>query len=192
MVANNSFVIPITTKKDKISEFGCGVFVGNYFITAGHVLEGAETSTIKIDEKKLTLEKPIILLNNGSSNGYYLAIYYITGFDNSNRLSVKLPSPKTQLISTSYRVIDQGIEYISCEAYTNDIIEGNYFGLETKELIKEGSSGSPVWYNNEIVGIIVRGNMENGKVINKELSPNFCMALSSKSIIEVLRQNKLV
>ena len=50
-----------------------------------------------------------------------------------------------------------GEKYVECNAVVNGLKDGNYYAVNTDEQLKPGSSGSPVFLNGEVVGILLLG-----------------------------------
>ena len=69
--------------------------------------------------------------------------------------------------------------------------DGNYYAANTDEQLKPGSSGSPVFLNGEVVGILCAGNYNNDNTpCNTEWPLNLCVFLSSKVILELLETKR--
>ena len=57
---------------------GCGVMVGDMFITAGHVISKSENPSIKWNGKNIPLINPIVFHNDeNDSDSYDIAVYNI-------------------------------------------------------------------------------------------------------------------
>ena len=103
-------------------------------------------------------------------------------------LSDSVPEKGDVLKSCSWRML--GEEYVECNAEVNGLKDGNYYAANTDEQLKPGSSGSPVFLNGEVAGILCAGNYKNGNIpCNSELPLNLCVFLSSKVILELLETN---
>ena len=164
---------------------GCGVMVGDMFITAGHVISKSEKPSIKWNGKNIPLINPIVFHNDeNESESYDIAVY-----SNSPLvLSDSVPEKGDVLKSCSWRML--GEEYVECNAEVNGLKDGNYYAANTDEQLKPGSSGSPVFLNGEVAGILCAGNYKNGNIpCNSELPLNLCVFLSSKVILELLETN---
>lgn len=168
---------------------GCGVMVGNMFITAGHVISKCENPSIKLNGKNIPLMNPIVLRNDeNNSEGYDIAVYSIPA-KSPLVLSDVIPEKGDILKSCSWRML--GEEYVECNAVVNGLKDGNYYAADTDEQLKPGSSGSPVFLNGEIVGILCAGNCnDNNTSCNTEWPLNLCVFLSSKVILELLETNR--
>jgi|LSQX01.2.fsa_nt_gb V8-like Glu-specific endopeptidase len=180
------YIFPIVTTNNTD---GCGFFVGYLFITAGHIIEMAENPYIKIDNQRILLNNHIKCENDVNADGYDIAIYEIPGINSPFVFADKEPEKGLVLTSMSYRTIAEGTEFVTSNAIVNDVQEGNYFGADTEIQLKSGSSGSPVFYKNKVIGIMSRGNMnDDGSSCNPSLSLKFCLFLSSKSILKLISQ----
>ena len=66
---------------------------------------------------------------------------------------------------------------IECNA-TIEELAGNFYQCKTSVILKPGSSGSPVFHNGKVFGILHGG----------QLGTNHCVFQSSSSILTLLRQ----
>lgn len=166
---------------------GCGFFIDNFFITAGHIISMAENPFILLSGKKVYLEKPLYFEVNKDYTGHDLAIFSIPSVKSDLRLFQEEIKPGTTLVSISFKEGMCGTVLCECNATVYDFNIGNYFGAITDMNLKEGSSGSPVLIGNEVAGILIYGN-NNGFNFpcDKNFPVNFCCFLSSKSIQEVI------
>lgn len=169
---------------------GCGVMVGDVFITAGHVISKCENPSIRWNGKRIALINPILLHNDeNDSEGYDIAVYSIPNANSPLALSDIVPQKGEVLKSCSWRRL--GDEYVECNAVVNGLEDGNYYVAETDEQLKPGSSGSPVLLNGEVVGILCAGNCKGDNTpCNAEWPLNLCVFLSSKVILELLKMNR--
>ena len=168
--------------------YGCGFFVGPYFLTAGHVIEDMENPSIEVDGKRIYLKDQLGCRNDKTADGYDIAVFRIPGVVSPVELCGEDPCKGMVLESVSYEVFEEGNRYIECEAVVNEIREVNYFCADTTASLKKGSSGSPVFYNGKVAGMMHAGNNDGGKVKNPLLSLNFCMFLSASAIKEFISQ----
>lgn len=168
---------------------GCGVMVGNMFITAGHVISKSETPRIIWNGKNIPLTNPIAFHNyENESESYDIAVYSVPNANSPLVLSDFVPEKGDVLKSCSWRLL--GEEYVECNAIVNGLKDGNYYAAETDEQLKSGSSGSPVFLNGEVVGILCAGNCNDDNTsCNTEWPLNLCVFLSSKVILELLETN---
>lgn len=165
---------------------GCGVMVGDMFITAGHVICKCVKPRIRWNGKIIPLMNPIVLHND--SDGYDIAIYSIPNANSTLVLSDTVLEKGEVLKSCSWRLL--GEEYVECNAVVNGLVDGNYYAAETDDLLKSGSSGSPVFLNGKVVGILCAGNCNDDNTpCNTEWPLNLCVFLSSKVILELLETN---
>lgn len=180
------YVLPIIS--DNYNE-GCGVMVGDMFITAGHVISKCENPRIKWNGKNMPLVNPIVFHNNENESGSYdIAVYSVPGANTPLVLSNVTPEKGDVLKSCSWRML--GEEYVECNAILNGLKEGNYYAADTDKQLKPGSSGSPVFLNGEVVGILCAGNCNDDNTsCNTEWPLNLCVFLSSKAILELLETN---
>lgn len=181
------YVLPVLS--DNYNE-GCGVMVGDMFITAGHVICKCVNPRIRWNGKKIPLLNPIVLHNDGNDSDWYdVAVYSIPNANSPLVLSDIVPEKGYVLKSCSWRMI--GEEYVECNAIVNGLKVRNYYAAETDEQLKSGSSGSPVFQNGEVVGILCAGNCNDDNTpCNTEWPLNLCVFLSSKVILELLEKNR--
>ena len=156
--------------------FGCGVLVGHIFITAGHVIEESVNPRIKLSDNTIFLTNPIVFHNDNYAEGYDIAVYNISEANSPLQLASSLPLSGDNLNSCSWRVIPEGDEYLECNAVVKELQEGNYFYCDTDVLLKPGSSGSPIFKEGKVIGILTKG---------QEGTP-LCAFLSAKAILKIL------
>lgn len=173
---------------------GCGVMVGDMFITAGHVISECENPRIRWNGKRIALINPIVFHNDeNDSEGYDIAVYSVPNANSPLVLSDVVPEKGDVLKSCSWRML--GEEYVECNTVecntvVNGLKDGNYYASETDEQLKSGSSGSPVFLNGEVVGILCAGNCNDDNTpCNTEWPLSLCVFLSSKVILELLETN---
>ena len=168
---------------------GCGVMVGDMFITAGHVISKCENPRIRWNGKRIALINPIVFHNDeNDSDGYDIAVYSVPNANSPLVLSDVVPEKGDVLKSCSLRML--GEEYVECNTVVNGLKDGNYYASETDEQLKSGSSGSPVFLNGEVVGILCAGNCNDDNTpCNTEWPLSLCVFLSSKVILELLETN---
>jgi len=168
---------------------GCGVMVGDMFITAGHVISKSENPSIKWNGKNIPLINPIVFHNDeNDSDSYDIAVHSIPNAKSLLVLSDVVPEKGDVLKSCSWRML--GEEYVECNAIVNGLKDGNYYAAETDEQLKSGSSGGPIFLNGEVVGILCAGNCNDDNTpCNTEWPLNLCVFLSSKVILKLLEKN---
>lgn len=132
---------------------------------------------------------PIVFHNDeNNSDSYDIVVYSIPKANSPLVLSDIVPEKGDVLKSCSWRML--GEEYVECNAVVNGLKEGNYYAADTDKQLKPGSSGSPVFLNGEVVGILCAGNCNNDNTsCNTEWPLNLCVFLSSKVILELLETN---
>lgn len=175
-------VFPIYPETE-YDEVGCGFLVGNLFVTAGHVIKDGKHPFVILDGIKTFLTNPIYhSFEEGNDEVADLAIYKLDNISSNicfSSLTVRLGM---DLISHSYHFSDPRIATpISCNAIVS-AVDGMYFGAETTTKLWGGSSGSPVYYKGEVIGMLVAGN--DGE--NKMRPLNFCVFLSATTIMSII------
>lgn len=190
--------------------FGNGVLAGSLFITSGHVAKKCrETLHILVDGKLIQLPSPLICRYEEEETGFDLAVYKMDGYVSPIILSDEMPKLGTSLESISWKEVRkarqahsasifdsaystpegdrEAPEITICNVEVTDII-GNYFtGLSSINL-KGGCSGSPVFLNGKIAGIIAAGN-NNGDdtCVRNDMPLNHCVFLSSQAISQLIK-----
>lgn len=178
------FILPIVSDE---YEFGCGCFVGNYFITAGHIFDSNSTHYINFEGKKYQLSP---------SNAIYLrscktdlpdnevqdiAIFKFENINSPLSLCGCMPYPNSEFTNYSFINSETGAlnPYIMIECncrVVNRIF--NFFECDTSLTLHEGSSGSPIIYDNVVYGIL-------SGCLNTEAAPKrilFCSTLHLPSL----------
>lgn len=177
---------------------GSGVFVGNLFITAGHLFSNQKKATISNGDKKFELKKEDALIcleideKNPDPKGYDIAIFRLKDQNspivlddtepyigmNLTSLSYKHRCVKIKDDSSSLKNTSQNkefYEFLKCSVVVQDI-DHNFILGETSIILQTGSSGSPLFNGNKLIGIL-RGGIDN-----------ICGFQSSISILKLLKQ----
>ena len=156
---------------------GCGVLVGNLFITAGHVIEHAVTASVYIDHESHRLRKEDAVFysfydkEEFDPKGSDIAVFKLEGVEPSPMtLREDAPIVGEELISVSFRrpskrakelfgyaSNDDEFERVACDARVVEL-SNNFFACEMSVTLKPGSSGSPVIDTaGRVVGILHGG-----------------------------------
>ena len=171
---------------------GCGFVVGDLFFTSGHVIANMPEPHIIIASHIIPLVKNIQVAyqnNPDDANGYDIAVFKIDGIGSDLEFCSEDIETGMRLDSISFLETNQGTESIFCTADVlgEDMREGNYFGIETSKSLKAGCSGSPVFHNGKVAGIITKGNNNGDNTpCTEELPLNFCFVLSSKAVMSLI------
>lgn len=179
--------------------YGNGVLVGNYFITAAHVIEEAQKAYVTIEGKRyeLTNESAFVFKtdNENRYDGYDIAIFKFDDIEPSPLvLSDIMPSENIELTSICYNHTSIGAISKSNFSLSKNVEKwvlvrdvgriiaqyGNYIECQLNGELKEGNSGCPILYENSVVGIL------NGDKDNKTSSETV-LFLSSQAIISLLK-----
>jgi len=121
-------------------------------------------------------------------------MFRLQGFNSPLEFDTSSPQINMLLDSISYEHIVEGCsniknilldspkdwyKLIECQA-TIDELAGNFYQCKTSVILKPGSSGSPVFRNGKVFGILHGGQM----------GTNHCMFQSSYSILSLIRCHK--
>lgn len=188
----NDYIIPIGSPCE-----GCAVLVGNYLITAGHVLEKSENTTISFKKKKYKLNKDNCVyfssMNDLSWNilGNDIAVYKLDSINSPIELYKENLLLNDILHSISYKVFVSKIdndnnvfgwlnttdhtEIIECNGKVVDI-KGNFIACEMSYPLRKGSSGSPIFYKGKLACILSAGDE----------SREICIFQNAQSIMQLL------
>lgn len=154
---------------------GVGFIVGDRFYTCAHVVKNCVNPFIRINERKVYLENAEFLrYDENNAFGLDIAVFQVQGVNSPLSFSLDVTAKGMKAKCPTWRTVAQGSEYLECEAVVNDEEEGNYFGADTDELLREGASGSPLILDSKVAGMLCAG----------EVGTPFCLFLSSKAIIE--------
>lgn len=180
----DKYIIPIFNTN--YSE-GVGFFVDDYFITSGHVICEGQPFIVLNGKKHILYTKDALLLktlNEESTfdDGLDFAVFCLEGTQSPLAFSDTRIDAGTEIISRSmFRHFSEEFgDALSLEETSGRVTEviGNFFKCDLDRVLREGSSGSPIFYNNEVTGILCgnfNGDPENrilylsGCVINKLL-----------------------
>lgn len=160
MLETDKYIVPIFNLDNTD---GIGFFVGNYFVTAGHVvLTGSPFIFFKGKQYWLEKEKALLLktLESESTfeNGLDIAVFYIEAIDSPLEFSNIPVSVGTELTSRcSFRHYSEEFgEAWSIERIPGRVSHemGNYFKCDLSRTLHEGSSGSPILLDDKVIGIL--------------------------------------
>lgn len=160
MLETDKYIVPIFNLDNTD---GIGFFVGNYFVTAGHVvLTGSPFIFLKGKQYWLEKEKALLLktLESESTfeNGLDIAVFYIEAIDSPLEFSNIPVSVGTELTSRcSFRHYSEEFgEAWSIERIPGRVSHemGNFFKCDLSRTLHEGSSGSPILLDDKVIGIL--------------------------------------
>ena len=168
------FILPIKGQ----AQCGCGFFVGNHFITAGHVvLECNLPLDIWYNGEKFQLNFDNLLklvYTKNLSDKNCCGDFAVFAFEDINSPLVfadYIPKADQELNCVTYGTIVSKSESIPSIFTTKEIIskvktsalvrdeqQGNFFACDTKSILHKGNSGSPlIDSDNRVVGILHAG-----------------------------------
>lgn len=187
---------------------GCGVLVGDMFVTAGHVVAEHPFYAI-IEGKKYVFDKKDTILYSwkkeeaSDKESVDVAVFKVEGATSPLTFADYIPSIGDCMRSVSYEckegecVIEDNINILNPSSNSilrsstfpyyeiNDCkaevvgFTGNYTVCKTDIILKAGSSGSPLIHDNKVFGILHGGTN----------IPEICAFLSSKVILDELNKN---
>ena len=172
------FVLPIFDVLG--SQCGCGFFVGNHFITAGHVvLECNLPLIIFYKRKKLQLNSDNLInlkyekkVTTDIKCGD-IAIFALEDINSPLVLADYIPTYGRKLICISFDTIvlnsdpnssifenNEKISMVKTIASVREEQQGNFFACNTESILHKGNSGSPlIDSDNRVVGILHGGTI---------------------------------
>ena len=153
------FVVPVFNE----AEYGVGVFVGNYFITAGHVVKDNDTFVF-FRGKKYPLKTDDAIAwrfteNESDENMRDYAVFSFEGINSPIQLSDATLSEDSSLEVISFKhdpgcdPINGDIKQITCKAsFIRNLF--SFCECRTDKPLHEGSSGSPLIQDGKVVGLL--------------------------------------
>ena len=179
---------------------GCCVLVGDLIITAGHVISD-HALKIVVEGATYHLSKDEALYykwdkDNMDEYSSDIAMFKMPTLSSPIQLETSYPCEGMTLKSISYEhVVEKAddshtlfggkfatkdyIRPIECNAIIS-AVEGNFFLCKTDIVLKPGSSGSPVFKDGKVLGILHGGQPDQP----------FCAFQSSASILDILKEIK--
>ena len=172
---------------------GCGVLVGNLFVTAAHVVQEHDFHLF-IEGKNICLRKEDALLfkYKQAEDGADISVFRLDGYKSPLEFDTSLPQKDMLLDSISYEHVVESstslgnvflneskdwYKLIECQAIIDELA-GNFYQCKTSAILKPGSSGSPVFHNGKVFGILHGG----------QVGTNLCVFQSSSSILSLIQQ----
>lgn len=172
----SNFIVPIMGQAQQ----GCGFFVGNYFITAGHVIEeSTKPLSVKYEGRDHILDKRNAIKICYSEqlttdeDAADFAIFEVCGVNSPLKLASYKPIQGQKLCCITYDTIvtkdetsvlptifavSERIERVVVKANVREETLGNFFACDTKPILKKGNSGSPLLdADSNVVGILRGG-----------------------------------
>lgn len=159
--SNFKYVVPVF---DCIHTCGMGCFVGNYFITSGHVI-GTESKYIYWNSESIILDPDeaislqVISKEKDDDSQNDFAVFSMNGINSPLKLSKCLPSIgdvydcMTFVHNNDTSMVDGFIKRVICRG---EVLSHYYhfFSCKMDFLLHEGSSGSPLIKENTVWGIL--------------------------------------
>lgn len=170
---------------------GNGFFVGDFLVTAAHVITDTRSPFIIWREKRINLKKEDAILwmttpcdKEGMVSGHDqadnadIAIFKIEDTNSPLYLADTLPDYGDQMVNYHHRKNS----FIQSQAVVGDkdYFLGNFFGctMTPAHPTTGGSSGSPLLKGNAVYGILHAGNKKN---------PSICIFSSAEYALRMLR-----
>lgn len=170
---------------------GNGFFVGDYFVTAAHVIAEANAPYINVNDQEIPLEQANAIIwqimpmdskeeEYADTDNADVAIFHVPNADSPLQLSEKLPEPST-ILYCNYHYHSK-----LCESQgvvgDKDCFLGNFFGCRMTPIhpIEGGSSGSPLIKDNIVYGILHAGDTSDTSI---------CVFSSAAHALSLLRQH---
>ena len=147
---------------------GVGFFVGDHLITAAHVICKGQPFIVMNDKKCYLAKEDARLLelyneNSTYDNGLDIAVFSFNGINSPLKFSHTSVDVGAQLVSRAFfrHYSEEFGDALSVEETSGIVTEvmGNFFKCDLNRILRSGSSGSPVFSNDEVVGILC-GNYE--------------------------------
>lgn len=175
---------------------GCCVLVGNYLITAGHIVE-CQALIVKINDQIYELSKDKATIykwdkEHIDSSANDVAVFRIDDYSSPIEFDTCTPTTGMILTSVSYEhkveavespnslfpfcTSRESFETHKCKAVISQIA-GNFFQCKTELVLRPGSSGSPVFRDDKFMGILHGGIPGEHK----------CVFMSAESILKLIK-----
>lgn len=192
-----NYVFPVCCGTKDGESDGCGVLVGDLFVTAGHVIEHAVVARVYIDHVDYELRKEDAVYysfddkDSLDTNASDVAVFKLEGVTPSPlALAENSPSIDDDMTSVSYlhygkknpyatSVFEATIEVYEKLVWNAKVTElsNNFFVCDMEVQLKPGSSGSPVLDGNKVVGILHGGK------------DNQCVFQSTESLVQLMKKD---
>ena len=183
-----------------LSNDGVGFFIGNTFITAGHVIKNNHIHIINVNGRKIGLKKSDALYLNCADSDEVcreipdLAIFELKNINSPLILANDSPTVGQCLeFISKRRVVEnnevngipsiftqtESIKTLSCkgEVVAHD---ADYWECHTDKILRKGDSGSPVMKGNFVYGVLVGGKPGTPK----------CAFISAERILKIIENKK--
>lgn len=152
------YIVPFVDNEVK----GCGFFIRDYFITAGHMFEKAESLTIFFNGQYHTFNKcdaiylKSIKEDTTSELTQDIAIFKFEGVDSPLKLCGHMPYVNTVLTNYSFIPTVGQLNPFDMLITECQVLHTlfNFFECKTDTILKEGSSGSPLIADDVVYGIL--------------------------------------
>lgn len=192
---NYIFVQPIFD----LAQVGCGIHVGKYFITAGHIYNSHSNLYVYINNSRVLLNQDNLVYSCFTEDvpSIDLAIFRLDCENNAIMIADYTPSPNQQLFCIAFNTIietqdsqfpsgigssKERIEQIKTSVIAREERQGQLFACNSVEVfLRPGNSGSPLFDDkNRLVGIL-SGGRENTEI---------CFFQNVESIHQILKKNR--
>ena len=170
---------------------GNGFFVGDYFVTAAHVISAVNYPFIKMNGQEITLKQTDAIVwrimsedpkeeEYRNTNNADVAIFHVPNVGSPLQFSEKLPEPST-ILSCNYHCHSKFCESQGVVG-DKDFFLGNFFGCQMSPIhpTEGGSSGSPLIKDDIVYGILHAGDTSDTSI---------CVFSSAAYALHLLRQH---
>ena len=189
MTTIDNYIVPIFSRSaNEASWVGSGFLINGHLITAGHVLSRPQTYYTQVEGAVVELLpqswRPQLIAADDKTD-YDVAIYPLPHATSSFMLSNEEPQANDELEVMGWQRRNGVLQQVrtSCLVLGKGIEDG-YFKLATVDRITHGISGSPIFRNGKVYGILTLGRdhyeMPDGL---QTLPPH------SRQLINTLEQN---
>lgn len=154
------YIVPICSDE---YELGCGCFVGDFFITAGHIFDSNSSHSIHFDNKEFLLSaKDAIYMKSCredvlDNEVQDIAIFKFENINSPLTLSGCMPDENSEIVNYSFVNAESGslnpYRMIECNCRVVNRLF-NFFECQTSLTLHSGSSGSPLICDNTVYGIL--------------------------------------
>lgn len=176
---------------------GVGFFVGNLFITAGHVFNEGQTHSIYFNGQRIVLNTSEAIFFKSPNGDFFsqdipdVAIFNCAGVNSPLIFAEDMPIVGQELTNVSRRrvIVDDSHSGFPSIFTKKEVIQihtcigkvthtTGYCECYTDKILREGDSGSPLMNGNTVYGILIAGEPGTPR----------CVFQSSASIVTLIRK----
>lgn len=187
----HDYVMPLFRRLGDVRSFaGTAFCIGDYLVTAGHVVADAATYYVRNGSDWHPLQHDLWIprqVPTFDKHGWDVAFYPVPGLQSPLSLADADARPDDELEVVCWQMRPAGPERLATQSLViKEPDENAYLRLATVDRITHGSSGSPVMRDGKVYGVLTMGrdHVESAGMapLRRQLEQNTCWAFKASRV----------